>query len=336
MSKKKRFVISQSLQQGLSETFNAVKNNAGNVRFEVIALSRIEPDPENPREMKISREEVKQGIQRNTVLFEEKENEMKSLYTLAETIKNKGLINPVVVYKHGENYRLVAGERRFLASIYAGKDDIQARILNEKPKGLDLRLLQWIENTEREDLSLKDRIGNVKLILTEYLKDHAEEKTSTTLIKELIGISFSQASCYIAVLNAPIEVKEQIISGKINNLDKAALISKIEEKSLRQKVLESCINGENIKSLKQMIEIHKKKEIPFTVALQKKPGRVSTKLNLGSTHKVSVVKKIILAVLNEPSLKHISPHFRQINWNEYSEVGRAFRKFLTLLEKEVA
>jgi ParB family chromosome partitioning protein len=335
MSKKKKFVISQSLHQGLSDTMNAVKNNAGSVRFEVITLSRIETDPENPRELKVSHEEVKRGIEKGAPFYEDKRQELENLRPLSETIQKKGLINPVVVYKHGEKYRLVAGERRFLASILAGKEDIQARILNEKPNSLDLRLLQWIENTEREDLSLKDRLGNVKSILNEYKRENVGRPVSASLIKELIGISLPQATCYLSVLNASKDVEEQIILGNINNLDKAAFIAKIEEKDLRQKAIESCIKGDSLKVLRQLVDTQVKQEVPVMLKVPKKPGRVATKVSLGATNKPSVIKKIITSVLDHPQFKHIEPAFKEVDWNEYTEVSRAFRKFLTILEKEV-
>ena len=78
---------------------------------------------------------------------------------MAHTIKANGVINPIVVYKLGELYRIVAGERRCLASILAGKQEIEARVFNEKPKGFDLKLIQWVENTAREDLTLDERLG---------------------------------------------------------------------------------------------------------------------------------------------------------------------------------
>jgi len=337
MTKRKRFGISQSLNQGLSDTVNAVKNNAGSVRFEVISLARIETDPENPRELKLSKEEAFQGIEKSEPFFTEKQDELERLKTLSETIKRKGLINPIVVYKHGEIYRLVAGERRFLASILAGKEDIQARILHEKPKGLDLRLLQWIENTEREDLSLKDRMGNVKSILTEYIKENDKQEITASVLKDIIGISLPQASCYMSILNAFEDLEKHIAVGNINNLDKAAFIAKIEQKDLRKSVIESCIKGSSLKELRRMVENEKNivRQLENQERKsQKKRGRAATRINLGVTSNTNVIKKIVFSVLKEPALKHIEPHFVDINWEEFEQATKAFKKFLSFLEKE--
>jgi ParB family transcriptional regulator, chromosome partitioning protein len=335
MSKKKRFMISSSLNQGLTDTMNAVYNNAGSVRFEVIPLTRIDTDPDNPRELKLTKEEAINGISKENESYVEKNNEIESLQSLAETITKKGLINPVVVYKNGENYRLVAGERRFLASLIAKRQDIQARILNEKPNSLDLRLLQWIENTEREDLTLKDRIGNVKSILKEYLKQYPQTEVSPSLIKQLIGVSLPQASCYYAVLNATNDVEEVINNGNINNLDKAALISKLSSQELRNKAIEFCIAGSTLKQLRQLIENENiSQEAHKGSSVKKKKGRAASRVNLGSTTNTDVVKKIISSVLKDMQFKQFEATFRNVNWDSYTDVANAFRKFVQILEKE--
>src|SRR3990167_7297971 len=157
MSKRKRFGVSQALTRGLSETIDVVENNAGVFRNVILPLSRIELDPDNPRKLAVSLEDIQQGINKGDAALSQKLAEVEKLKELAETIKTSGVINPIVVYKRGEHYRVVAGERRCLASILAGKQEIDARVFNEKPKGFELKLIQWIENTAREDLTLDER-----------------------------------------------------------------------------------------------------------------------------------------------------------------------------------
>lgn len=338
MTKRKRFFVPQSLQQGMSDTIKAAENHAGNVRFEVISLKRIEPDPQNPRELKLLPIDIYNGIDKSAPHYLEKSQEMESLRPLSETIKQKGLINPVVVYKHGEFYRLVAGERRFLASILAQRDDIQARVLNEKPNGLNLRLLQWIENTEREDLSLRDRIGNVRSILDEYEKANSGSEVTATLIKELIGISLPQATYYLSVLRAPKDLEEQITAGKVNSLDKAAFLSKISQDDLRKKAIDSCVNGSNLNTLKNMVvdynaasQLHNQS----TKLRSKKSGRAYKHVSLGKTASTQVVKKIIHTVLqSSPKYKNFESRFSSVDWERFDETTKVFRDFLIFLERE--
>src|SRR5579883_2328437 len=242
MSKRKRFGVSQALTRGLSETIHVVENNAGVFRNVVLPLSRIELDPDNPRKLKIDLLDVKRGIQPDYPLFQRKQEELERLKELAHTIKTSGVINPVVVYKLGELYRIVAGERRCLASILAGKQEIEARVFNEKPKGFELKLIQWVENTAREDLTLDERLDNVREILREYQNQRGPIEVTATLLKNITGLSLSQTTYYLAALNAPDDVQMEIHNGNIRNLDKAALIASVASPDLRRQAIDACIN----------------------------------------------------------------------------------------------
>src|SRR5688572_15169960 len=183
MTKKKRFGVSQALTRGLSETIHVVENNAGIFRNVILPLSRIELDPDNPRKLAISLSDVQNGLNKNDEGYDRKFTELEKLQELAHTIESSGVINPIVVYKRGEAYRVVAGERRCLASILAGKNEIDARVFNEKPKEFELKLVQWIENTAREDLSLDERMGNIRDILSAYQGRPDQKEVTATVLK---------------------------------------------------------------------------------------------------------------------------------------------------------
>jgi hypothetical protein len=87
MTRKKRFGISSDLAKGLSETINAVTDNIGQVRFEVISLDRIERDPQNPRELLITPTDIVHGISNNDPDIRLKQAELENLTFLSETIK---------------------------------------------------------------------------------------------------------------------------------------------------------------------------------------------------------------------------------------------------------
>jgi ParB family chromosome partitioning protein len=336
MTKRKIFGISQSLGQGMTETINAVKNNAGSFRFEIISLARIEVDPENPRELSITNRDILNGISKDDPQYDIKKTEYSKLESLAETIKKKGLINPIVVYKNADKYRLIAGERRYLASLMAQKEDVQTRILNEKPGLTDLRLLQWIENTEREDLSLKDRIGNINAILRDCKKEHQVNSITATLIKDLIGISLPQATCYLAIINAPPDVIELINNEMITNLDKAAFLSKIVETDLRKKATELLANGASLKELKIFIDREKALHQLSRTSNTKngKRGRVANQVTLGTTKNIHVIKTIVHSVFNLPQFNRHLGQFTNINWDSCDQATQVFKQFIKILELE--
>lgn len=335
MTKRKRFGVSQALTRGLSETINVVENNAGIFRNAVVPLSRIELDPDNPRKLAISLEDIRQGLDKNDPLYDQKSNELERLNELAFTIESSGVINPVVVYKRGEFYRVVAGERRCLASILAGKNEIDARIFNEKPKGFELKLIQWIENTAREDLTLEERIGNIREIIHEYQLIHDNVPVTATLIKNLIGFSLPQASYYMAVLNAPDDVRSMIAKGQLRSLDKAAIISAIESDDLRQEALTACIEGSSLKELRKIIARERQQNTKPLPLIQKKRGRAPVKVNLGFTLHTSVVYNIVQSVLNRAEYGKYRDVFSKVEWAELDQSTRAFKKLIEIMEREV-
>ena len=336
MSKKKRFGISEALTRGLSETINVVENNSGIFRNTILPLSRIELDPDNPRKLAIDLIDVKEGIRPDDPLFQRKQEELEKLKELAHTIKSNGVINPVVVYKRGELYRVVAGERRCLASILAGKQEIEARVFNERPKGFELKLIQWVENTAREDLTLDERLGNVREIIREYQSQHGPVEVNATLLKSITGLSLSQTTYYIAALNAPEDVQIEIQNGNIRNLDKAALISGISLTEIRQQAIEACVNGSSLKELRNIInqqKLLKKMKTPVQTSTR---GRATTKINMGATFNTQVIKMIVECVTTHKKFGRHMETFSQINWKDLRQATKAFRKLVEILEAEIA
>ena len=337
MTKRKRFGVSQALTRGLSETINVVENNAGVFRNVILPLSRIELDPENPRKLAVTLEDIQNGIDKNDPIYDRKIEEREKLQEFALTIESSGVINPVVVYKRGEVYRVVAGERRCLGSILAGKNEIEARVFNEKPKSFELKLIQWIENTAREDLTLDERIGNIREIINEYHNQHGgNSEITATLLKNITGLSLPQATYYLAVLNEPSDVKKAIEEGQLRSLDKAAVISGIDSNPLRNEALQACIQGCSLKVLRQMISRDKQasKKRDHNIILPKR-GRAVSRINMGFTLNATVVQTIIESVLTRHEFKKYSDLFAKVNWAHLDQTTRAFKKLVEILEHEI-
>jgi ParB family chromosome partitioning protein len=335
MSKKKRFGISEALTRGLSETIHVVENNTGLFRNVILPLSRIELDPENPRKLSVDLSDVRIGLRPDDPMYDRKYEEIERLKELAHTIKNNGVINPVVVYKLGEVYRVVAGERRCLASILAGKQEIEARVFNEKPLGFELKLIQWVENTAREDLTLDERLGNVREIIREYQLRHDDVVVTATLLKSITGLSLSQTSYYLAAMNAPDDVQFEIQNGNIRNLDKAALIAGVSSPELRRQAIDACIGGSSLKEIRSIIGQHKILKKNRSGIKSSSRGRSTVKINMGNTAHTDVIKTIIESVVSRREYGKYMDVFSQVNWVDLRQTTKAFRKLIELMEGEM-
>lgn len=330
---KKSFAISAALKQGLEESFDAAMNYSGNLHVENIPLSRIELDPNNPRTMFITIEDLNGNIQDNDPLYAEKVNDKAQLESLSNSIKEQGIINPILVYKYIDNYRLVAGERRTLASILAGKDEISAKILDEKPTELKTRLLQWVENIERTDLSLSDRLDNLDMILNAHARLSGETKSDITIttISKLIGCTKPHAINLKAVLTADNEIRMLIKENKIKNLEKASVIASAGSEELRKRLISACLDGMSLKNLKVLAS-----DVSAISIKHKSPsklGRKPTIVKFNIAKNPSVIKLIIDSILNTKEASHLSSVFKHINYNDHASVAEAFNGLIKKLEE---
>lgn len=333
MAKKKVFSIGTALAQGMEETIESAQNHYGELRVDVVPINKIETDPDNPRDLALTFDDVKQGIAAHDKEHFRKTEELESLQSIAHSIKTQGIINPVTVYKFGEKYRLIAGERRTLASIIAGKNDIQARILDSKPNELKISLLQWIENIERSDLSLWERLKNLEKIVAAHsrAKHVAEEDLTVTELSHLIGCSKPHAMHYKAVLHADAELKQLIADNQIRNLEKAAVLAGIESGDVRNNAIQACLQGATLKQLKAYVLQPKPKAV-VNKAIETR-GRQTSVINLGSTTNVNVARFIVNSVLSQHSLSHVLSQFKDIDWNNPRSVAQAFKSLLKKLEE---
>ncbi len=336
MSKRKKFGISDSLSQGLTDTINIVENDVGLYRNVVIPIDRLEPDPENPRKLGLSLADIHNGIKKSDVAFEQKNNDREKILSLAESIKKSGLINPIVVYKKGEKYRIVAGERRYLATLYLNKTEIEARVFQQRPNSFELKLIQWYENTERDDLSLHERIENIRALSTAYNANNTQAALSTSLLHKMTGLSLSQASCYLSVLSAPTDIATAIQVGAVTSLDKAALLANCEKAEVRDQLLVLCKEGKSLKALrKAMAELEASAKPPVRrIKTPGKRGKKQQRVNMGHTTNTRVIQIIMDAVLATPAYQGYAKEFAKVDWSAYESVNSAFNDLVRFIELE--
>lgn len=332
MAKRKVFSIGNSLSDGLEQTIASAHNYSSDLRVDVIPLKKIETDPQNPRSLEVSLSDVLNGIASDDPLKTIKLNELESLQSLANSISEQGIINPIIVYEFNGVYRLIAGERRTLASALAKKVDIQAKILDGRPNELKIRILQWIENIERADLSLTERMDNLEKITNAFAKENniLPKDIKVTEISQLIGCVKSHASNLKAVLHADDKIRLLISSNKINSLEKAALLSNIQSENLREHAIEECVKGASLKQLRTFLEQDKAK--PIVVKSPKSSGRKTTKIHFGSTTSVNVAKIVLDSIFKNSMLSNITNNLSAIDDNPRM-LAQTFKLVIEKLEQ---
>ena len=143
--------------------------------------------------------------------------EQREIKELSESIKNQGLIQPIVVRETPDSmYEIIAGERRWRACQLAGLHSINCVIMNVDDKSV--YELALIENIQRENLNVVEEAKAYKS-LTELNGIKNEE------LSKKIGKSSSHISNLIRLLDLDDEIHQMIINGKINMGHARALIN---------------------------------------------------------------------------------------------------------------
>lgn len=158
--------------------------------------------------------------------FDEKE-----LNSLSESIKKYGVIQPIVLRKIGEKYEIIAGERRYKASLLAGLMKIPA-IINQTDDNTSAEIA-LLENLQRKNLTVIEESQSYKKLLDRgFTQDEIANK---------LGVSQSSIANKLRLLNLPKEVQEALLYNKISERHARSLLS-LNNKEKQIQLLNKIIN----------------------------------------------------------------------------------------------
>lgn len=216
----------RGLGRGLEALFN---ENGAEENFELnsdkLALSKIDINPEQPRKT-----------------FDEV-----ALNELAESIKEKGVLQPLLVRPVKNRYQLVAGERRFRAAHIAKLKEVPVIIKDLSDK--DSMEIALIENLQREDLNAVEEAQGIKLLMDKY--SLTQEEVAGKLSKSRPAVANS-----IRLLNLSDKILRQLKEGLLSAGHARALLS-IEDKAKREAIADLIIK--NNLSVRETEKLAKKK-----------------------------------------------------------------------------
>lgn len=319
---KKRFSISPDLASGIRNSIQTASNNHGQLHYDMMSIDMIEPDPHNPRKLSVTRLDLLNGLNETDAHYDTKIKEFEALQELAESIKRVGIRNAIEVYKEGVKYRIISGERRYWAALLAGQSYIPARI-NQKPDDFNLRYMQWVENINRQDLSLWEKYNNLLSIEEAYRKTHTSALDVSTL-KELLGISDIQSYRYFCLLKADPQIIHLLQQGKVSNLKVIQELVSIKNKTSREKVLEEINRAkEDITSLTK-----------FKKLAAKKKSTDNTKVNLGKID-TNTARYLFNLLVTHSSVAQEKSGLHQLDWSSSKAISKAFKTLFDLLEHEI-
>ena len=178
-----------------------------------------------------------------------REFDKEALEALAASIKEHGVLQPIVVTKEDGKYKIVAGERRWRASRIAGLDKIPAIIRTlDSQNRLELSI---IENAQREDL-------NAIELATAYAKLSNQFNLSPEDIAAKVGKSEQTINNTLRLLTLPDDIKKIMVKEKLTEGVMRPLVSR-DEDTIRKIVPKIVTEGWTARKVERYFAVNKKK-----------------------------------------------------------------------------
>ncbi|MEW6088581.1 MAG: ParB/RepB/Spo0J family partition protein [bacterium] len=185
---------------------------------------------------------------------------------LAESVKEKGIIQPVLVRRNGESYELIAGERRFRAAKKAGLTDIPAIVKDvDNEESLELAL---IENIQRDDLNPMEEAKAYRKLMESFGLNQDE-------LSKKVGKERSTLANTLRLLKLPEEIQKALTEEKITyghgrallglktEVEQLMVYGKIILKNLSVRDVERIVQSANRRGGIRLKSVKEKSKDPF-------------------------------------------------------------------------
>ncbi len=215
-----------------SERYEGVPIVPSNAAFQLIPIAQILPSEDQPRKTF------------NNETIEE----------LANSIREKGVLQPIIVKKSGgSSYRLICGERRFRAAMVCGLTEVPAIIKDIAPEDF----LEWalIENIQREDLNpLEEAEAYQRLV--------EDRRCSQDEVAKRVGKNRATVANTLRLLRLPDEVKRYLVDGRLSAGHARALIGLLtpeHQRHMAKRIVDENLSVRQVEALVGRSLAHKRK-----------------------------------------------------------------------------
>ena len=186
--------------------------------------------------------------------FQPRKNfDKENLEELSNSIKERGVIQPIIVRKSGDHnnkYEIIAGERRWLAAQNAGLNEVPVVITEAN----DLKSLEFaiVENVQRHDLNSIEEANGYKRLIDDFAYDHEK-------VAKFIGKSRSHISNCLRLLTLPKEVIDLIEKNSLSQGHAKVLVGLSNAFFLAKKIVDKKLS---VRQAENLVRLFKSKKIP--------------------------------------------------------------------------
>lgn len=178
------------------------------------------------------------------------EFDSEALQALADSIKEKGVLQPLLVRHQGDKFELIAGERRWRAAQLAGLTEVP--IVVKDLSDSEVLEAALVENILRENLSAIEEAEGYQRLIDEF--SHTQEALS-----QIIGKSRSHIANILRLLTLPAEVQELVKDGKISAGHARALVGTENPLALAKQIIDKDLN---VRQTEDMVAKQKEPKSP--------------------------------------------------------------------------
>ncbi|MBI4972955.1 MAG: ParB/RepB/Spo0J family partition protein [Candidatus Omnitrophica bacterium] len=218
----------KALGRGLSALIPEREEASGAEKLTYLKLEQIRPSPLQPRE----------------------KFDAEGLQELTQSIKEKGLIQPILVRQKGDHYELIAGERRFRAAGLLNLKEIPALVRQAGDE--DSLEISLIENIQREDLNPIEEARAYQYLLDKF--NLTQERLSEVLGKARVTITN-----VLRLLKLPQEIQEEIKQGRISYGHGRVLLELDDPNQQRRLTQETIAGGLSVRELENLIKSYRRR-----------------------------------------------------------------------------
>ena len=193
----------------------------------IVKITKVEPNREQPRKH-----------------FDED-----ALQELADSIKQFGLLQPILVQDRGDYYEIIAGERRWRAAKLAGLKEVPVIIRNYTNQ--EIVEISLIENIQREDLNAYEKALGIKNLMEDYELTQEE-------VAKILGKSRSTIANSVRILNLNPDVLEFAKEGKLTEGHCKALMAITDPKKQYETAIRMIEKGESVRVAEKKARLKKK------------------------------------------------------------------------------
>ncbi|MGB4704172.1 MAG: ParB/RepB/Spo0J family partition protein [Candidatus Saccharicenans sp.] len=216
--------LGKGLGAFIPEEFGILKED----RFAEVEIEKVRPNPQQPR-----------------TIFDEQ-----AIDELSKSIKETGIIQPILVVPEEDHYRIVVGERRWRAAQKAGLRTVPV-IIRNLPREKELEV-QIIENIHRENLNPLEIAQAFQQLSTELGLTQQE-------IAERVGMDRASVANYLRLLKLHPEIKQFILEGKLSMGQAKALLA-LEDADLQLQVARLVVEKQlSVRETEKLVQKYKEK-----------------------------------------------------------------------------